>query len=198
MILKILVLCHTEGQRCNSTVTRIIGKEFFDAILLCGVSDYRKVLNLDRRVFGIPLLEDDIYIIRILKEKGSYIAGTWHQIERSLCIGGIDSRNPFQNAERLKHQKPSECKYAIILSSYMPKHSMCSKVRLLNKEVNIGFAPLSTLASEFQRVLIISCTSNIEKEVCMESFNKNALLIATKRSVIQVTVNMSTLEVEVV
>jgi hypothetical protein len=75
---------------------------------------------------------------------------------------------------------------------------MCSKVRLLNKEVSIGFAPLSTLASEFQRVLIISCTSNIEKEVCMESFNKNALLIATKRSVIQVTVNMSTLEVEVV
>jgi len=197
MLLKILILQGTDNWKDVKTAIRIVEEQFFDVILICGVSGYREVLNLDRKVFGIPSLEDDIYIIKILKEKDSYIAGSWHQIEREICVGGVDSKNPFQNAERLRQKRPPECKYAIILSSYAPKHSSCSRVELMNREVGVGFAPLLPLAKEFSKSLVVSCSSHVEKEVCIENLEQKVLLIVTRKPITQVAVDLKALKAEV-
>jgi hypothetical protein len=198
MALKILILQGSEDWKVARNARRIVEEQFFDIVLVCGTSNYREILDLDKKILSIPLLEDDIYIIKILKKRESYIAGVWHQFEKDICIGGIDSKNPFQNIERLRLKRPSECRYAIILTSYMPKYVTCSRIKLLNKEVSIGLHSLLTLAKEFTKALIISCTSNIEKELCIERLEHTTLLLATKKPMTQINVDAKTLEIEVI
>ena len=169
-----------------------------NVVIVCGVSSYRNLFDLWSNIYGLLQLEDDIYNIRFLKKRGRYISGSWQSIETQICVGGIDSKNPLQNYERLRSTAPNWCRYALIVSIYPPKGSRCSKVRILGKELSIGIHSLLDFSQLFSKTVILVCNNSLKDEICIDNASDNLVIVALKKEVTVITIDFETLNVEVV
>ncbi len=200
MFLRVLTVLSTSisGSINIDRIVTLLKEHRPNVVIVCGVSSYRNLFDLWPNTYGLLQLEDDIYSIRFLKKRGKYISGSWQAIETQICVGGIDSKNPLQNYERLKSTAPNWCRYALIVSIYPPKGSRCSKVRILGKELSVGVHSLLDFSQLFSKTVILVCNNSLKDEICIDNASDNLVIVASKKDVTVITIDFETLDVEVV
>ncbi len=164
-IKRIAILQSISYSECNKIVDRVLN-ENIDTVFICGgIRECREAIDIPKNIFGIVNLEDDIYIIKLLKNRNMYIAGRWRQMEGDVCIGGIDARNPIQNLLSLIEELPYGCRNLVLLSRYPVLESSCSSLEFFKKRFSIGFTGslLEKILDRIERIIIISCNNTLDR-----------------------------------
>ncbi len=164
--------------RC-SKVLESIRRNSKIVVAMGSLNECSNIIQESANIVGITDIYDDVSIIRMLKNRDSYIAGRWKIFIDDICIGGIDGHNPMQNLEMLSRSIPGNCRNTIIVSPYPLKHTSCSFIYILNKKVPIGINPskiLKNLSMDRHRIVYISC-SNLVDRICIDRINNNFIHI---------------------
>ncbi|MEM1644518.1 MAG: hypothetical protein QXL96_01390 [Ignisphaera sp.] len=156
-----------------------------------GLGECLDSLNFVKKGFAVPNIYDDDHVIKVLKEKNLFISGRWTKIN-SVCLAGIDAKNPIQSVDRIYSSAPQECSLYVIVSTYPLSISKCSKVLYRGKIYLIGLPrDLSTKIIKLINTLglIIACQEN-STEVCIDRADGNVLYLSIPKSVSVVKVKL--------
>lgn len=195
--LRIAVIQAIDYKKCREVVDKL-KTEHFDLIMLCGgLGQCLDVLRVGRSVYGIVDVDDDIHIVKTMKNVGAYIAGSLHFIDDGICISGIDAKNPIQNIERLREKILANCFLTIILSHYPLKTSSCSKVKLLGKDLNIGIKNIFGNANKPAKLLFISCNKSFQSNLCIDVLDPSNVLVSTNKQFTSLLVDVQDLSITV-
>lgn len=169
-----------------SKVVNIINKYKNDIYLFCGgIGECLECLDVVDKGYGVVNLYDDRYVIDMLKHKKMFVSGKWFRID-SICISGIDAKNPTQAISRIVSCIPGNCSIYVILSLYTPSISRCSRVVFKDRHVAIGLPEktskeIMTLLGS-SPVLFIVCSEHLA-EVCLEKIKDNFIIIAIPKNI---------------
>lgn len=192
MVVKKLLILYNVNHRECSRITVRINSEDVDVVLVCGgIGGCRRIVDVPRNVLGIVDLDDDVYVLKLLKNRGAYISGQWRFVE-GVCIGGIDAKNPIQNLSALIEKLPRSCRNSIVLSNYPVLNTACSSIEILESRVSIGFSinMLRELLERVERVVVISCNKALEK-VCIDMIDCRLANVAVVESLTKLTIDFS-------
>ncbi|MEM0026509.1 MAG: hypothetical protein QXT53_01055 [Ignisphaera sp.] len=195
--LRIAVIQAIDYGKCREVVDKLKSGHF-DLIMLCGgVGQCLDVLKIDKSVYGIVDVDDDIYIVKALKDAGAYVAGSLRFIDEGICISGIDAKNPIQNIERLKEKLSPNCFLTLLLSHYSLKTSSCSRIKLLGKDLNIGIKNIFRDVNKPARLLFISCNRSYQSDMCIDILDPNTILVSTNKQFISLLIDVQDLGIVV-
>lgn len=164
-IKKIAVVQEVSYSECSKVVDKILNEDI-DFVILCGgLEECIKIIDVPKRSFGIVKLEDDVYIIKLMKSRGIYISGRWKEIEKDLCIGGIDAKNPIQNLSMVIEKPPKSCKNIVLVTHYPQLNTKCSLIKILEKKISLGLNInfIDRLLNQIERLILICCNSALDK-----------------------------------
>lgn len=171
-----LLLHNLDHNLCRKALELVKLASHCDFVVLCGLNGCDEIVATGKKVVGMPSLADDIYVVELLKEGGSYCAGSWKIVE-GLCVGCIDAKNPFQNAERLLKEVPGECGVLLIVSAYPPKESNCSVAPTLGLPIGLeGLIDRIGVTAAGRRVIILSCNALL-RNLCTDLVGGNILVM---------------------
>ncbi|MEM0152669.1 MAG: hypothetical protein QXJ95_00575 [Ignisphaera sp.] len=164
VVKKIAVLQNIKYRECNGIINRIIDGDV-DIIVICGgIRECRNVIDVPKNVFGIVDLEDDVHIIKLMKNRNVYIAGKWKLLEDGICIGGIDAKNPVQNLLMIIEELPYGCKNLVLVSRYPIIGLDCSSIEIFKKKISIGFTTslIEKLLNRIEKMVFICCNNTLD------------------------------------
>ncbi len=175
-VLELYIVRGVTYNRCSSILEKI--RKYSNLVVLIGfINECNKIIQESVNIVGITDVYDDVSIIRMLKNRDSYIAGHWKNIFDDICIGGIDGHNPIQNLETLSSSIPEICKNLILVSPYPIKHTLCSFINILNKKISIGINLdkfLNSISIDKYRIVYISYSSLMDR-ICVDKISDNLI-----------------------
>lgn len=182
--LDIIIWNSLDISKCGKALDTV--KRYKNAVhLMCGLGECFEHLSIFEKAFGIPIVYDDDHVIKELKRTGSFISGTWVEVD-NVCFAGIDAKNPVQSINKIvSSDTKRRCSLSIILSAYPLAISRCAKTVFMGREYLVG------ISAEFSRKileripglkLIISCTE-YSSELCIDQINETTSHISIPRNV---------------
>ncbi|MDK6028029.1 hypothetical protein QPL79_01440 [Ignisphaera sp. 4213-co] len=197
-LIRIAIVQNIEYEKCRELV-EALKKQHVDAILVCGgIGQCLSVLEVNKKLFGITNIDDDTHVVKALKNREAFVAGSWQLIEKNVCIGGVDAKNPVQNVERLERTILSQCSFAIIISYYPLKKSICAKAEFMGRSLSFGLKSIFKNKSKQIKYLVIACNKNFVHSFCKQTLDSEGLLVTTNESFISLLVDLQNLDVAIV
>jgi len=178
-VLELYIVKGVTYSRCNKILERIRRNSNLIVVSMGSLNECSKIIQESVNIVGIADVYDDVSIIRMLKNRDSYIAGHWKNISSDICIGGIDGRNPIQNLEMLSNSIPEICRNLVLVSPYPIKYTLCSFINILGKKISIGIdlsKLLEKISIDRHRIVYISYNNLIDR-ICIDRINDSFIHI---------------------